>query len=356
MLINAERLTEFITEIFQVVGCSQAESLRIGINLVDASLTGHDSHGVIRTPRYVNWLKSGNFVADQSVETVLDSGPMLILDGNFGMGQTVGPIAVERGIVRVREQGVTVVALRHAGHLGRIGAWAEMATDAGLVSLHFVNVSGSSIVAPFGGVDRRLPTNPVAIGIPRPGLPPIIHDFATSIVAEGKCLVASKGGKPLPPGSLIGPDGQLSNDPALFYGNVDPTVSTEERTGGGALRAFGEHKGSGLSLCCELLAGALTRSGCTGPDRDRLYNGMLSIYLDTTRFDTDNGFAAEVNDYLEYFTSSLPDRPDGEVLLPGEPERRTRADREKNGVPISDDAWAAIVATGKTLGITPPAA
>src|SRR5690606_25638450 len=134
--------------------------------------TGHDSHGVIRVPRYLAWLEAENLYADRELSVVSDSGSLLIVDGNFGFGQTVGPLAVEMGIDRAADLGVSVVALRHAGHLGRIGAFAETAAAEGQVSMHFVNVAGSVIVAPFGGFDRRMSTAPVAIGVPRLGAPP----------------------------------------------------------------------------------------------------------------------------------------------------------------------------------------
>ena len=212
MLIQADILSGFVRDIFLAAGCSDGESRRIADNLVDANLTGHDSHGVVRTARYLTWLKEGKLLPDRDISVVSDSGSLLILDGNFGYGQTVGPLAVQRGIDRAADLGVSIVALRHAGHLGRIGAFAEMAAEAGQVSVHFVNVAGSILVAPFGGTERRMSTAPVAIGVPVPGGQPVILDFATSLVAEGKILVAALGGKPLPGDALIGPDGSGRRD------------------------------------------------------------------------------------------------------------------------------------------------
>ena len=354
VLIPASDLSEYISSIFVRAGCSAAESGRIADNLVDANLSGHDSHGVIRTPRYMQWLSEGKLLAGRDTTEVSDSGAMLVLDGNFGFGQTVGRAAVEQGIERCRRDGIAVVALRHAGHLGRIGAWAEMAVEAGLVSMHFVNVAGSILVAPFGGIDRRMSTNPVAIGIPVAGGAPIILDFATSAVAEGKALIASKGGKPLPEGVLIGPDGEPGNDPWLLYGDTDPGRTPELRKGPGALRTMGEHKGSGLALVCELLAGALTGSGCTGPDLPRVYNGMLSIYMSPDRFGTEAFFQDEARRYLEFFRQSRVMPGVDQVLTPGEPERRARQEREAEGIPLAEDAWQAIAETATSVGINPP--
>jgi uncharacterized oxidoreductase len=354
MIIQAETLCDFIRDIFAAAGCSDAESGRIAANLVDANLTGHDSHGVIRTPRYLVWLREGKLLPDQDITVVSESDALLILDGNFGYGQTVGPLAVQRGIDKAAEHGVSIVALRHAGHLGRIGAFAETAVEAGQVSIHFVNVAGSVLVAPFGGTERRMSTAPVAIGVPSQDGPPLILDFATSLVAEGKVLISAKGGKPLPPDALIGPDGQRSGDPELLYGDADPAVTPDKRLGPGAITTMGEHKGSGLALMCELLAGALTGSGATGPDYSRVYNGMLSIYMSVERFDTDGQFAHEIKRYIDYFKSSKPAQAGGEVLVPGEPELRARDERLAQGIPLADDAWAAIVAAGEQHGVSPP--
>lgn len=354
MLIQADILSGFVHDIFLAAGCSKGESRRIADNLVDANLTGHDSHGVVRTARYLTWLKEGKLLPDQDISVVSDSGSLLILDGNFGYGQTVGPLAVQRGIDRASELGVSIVALRHAGHLGRIGAFAEMAAAAGQVSVHFVNVAGSILVAPFGGTDRRMSTAPVAIGVPVPDGQPVILDFATSLVAEGKILVAALGGKPLPGDALIGPDGGVSGDPGLLYGDVDPAVNPGDRRGPGAIRTMGEHKGSGLAFMCELLAGALTGSKCTGPDYPRVWNGMLSIYMSAERFDTEDIYASEIKRYIDYVKSANPAEKGGEVLVPGEPEQRTRADRLVNGVPLADDAWRSIVQAGAEHGVSAP--
>ena len=152
----------------------------------------------------------GSVVPDQTVELVVDTPSLAVVDGKFGYGQTVAPQAVKIGIEKCKAAGLSAVALRNAGHIGRVGDWAEMAAAEGLVSVHFVNAAGSVLVAPYGGVERRLSTAPYCVGIPRQGQRPIVLDFATSIVAEGKVLVASRGGKKLPKGALIDLEGTLS--------------------------------------------------------------------------------------------------------------------------------------------------
>lgn len=350
--IDAGRLSALVSATFRAAGCDDAEAERIARYLVRANLTGHDSHGVIRVPRYLDWMADGWLRPGQNVTVVTDNAVMAVLDGNHGFGQTIGPQAVRIGIDKAAAQGASVIALRHSGHLGRIGEWAEMAVDAGLVSIHLVNVAGSLLVAPFGGAERRMATNPVAIGVPLPDRPPIVLDFATSMVAEGKALVAYDGGKPLPPNSLIDNDGNMTGDPAVFYGPRQPGKRADPRSGKGAIRAMGEHKGSGLSFLIELLAGAFTGSGCAGPGPRTVANGMLSIYLTPEAFDTEGGFADEVKRYIDFVKSAKPAEPDGEVLVPGEPERRARAARERDGVPLADETWRSIVAAARQAGVS----
>jgi uncharacterized oxidoreductase len=151
VLVAAPRLEAIVAAIFEAAGCDGAEASRISRHLLGANLAGHDSHGVARVPRYVEWLEAGFVLKGQSVETVTDGGCFALLDGGFGFGQTVAPQAVELGIARAQQHGIAVVGLRNAGHIGRVGDYAETAIRAGLISVHFVNVAGSVLVAPFGG-------------------------------------------------------------------------------------------------------------------------------------------------------------------------------------------------------------
>ncbi|PPQ34498.1 malate/lactate/ureidoglycolate dehydrogenase [Rhodopila globiformis] len=356
--IPVETLRSFTADIFAAAGCDRPEAEQIAHYLLSANLTGHDSHGVIRTPRYILWLQEGKVRAGQTLTVVHETATQATLDGNYGFGQTIGPLAVDVGIAKAQQAGMAAIGLRNAGHVGRIGDWAERAAAAGLISIHFVNVQAGELVAPFGGVDRRFSTNPICIGVPT-DKGPIILDFATSLVAEGKVLVASNGGKPVPPGALIEPSGKLSSDPRTLYGPIDGTRVRDSANGEGALRTFGEHKGSGLAFMCELLAGCLTGGGTSGPipggKRGRIANGMLSIYLSPGSFGTAR-FSDAVHDYARYVKASRPAESGVEVLIPGEPEIRKRQERLRNGIPLQAETWAAICDTARSLGLSPPAA
>jgi len=351
MLIKADALERLVAAIFGAEGCSASESDAIARHLVSSNLAGHDSHGVIRVPRYVTTLREGRVIKDQKITIVSENDAMAVIDGGFGFGQSIGEQAVAFGLEKARKNGCAIVALRNSAHVGRVGGWAEIAAEAGFVSIHFVNVAGSMLVAPFGGVDRRMSTAPFCVGVPVLGEPPIILDFATSLVAEGKVLVASNGGKPLPPGALIDPDGTLSTDPQTLYGPIEGPGPRNYRRGKGSIRAMGEHKGSGLAFMCEILAGALTGGGCAGPGERQIANGMLSIYLSPERFHSDDYFAEETRRYVAFFKSSRPASPKGEVLTPGEPERRYRAKRLKEGIPLEAETWDAIRETALAAGI-----
>ena len=356
-LVPAEALRQFVAALFRAAGCQAEEAARIGHHLVSANLTGHDSHGVIRVPRYVQWLNEGRVRAGQSLTVVTESPTHAVVDGNQGFGQTIGPLAVDLGINKARAAGLAVIGLRNTGHIGRIGDWGERAADAGLVSIHMVNVGLGEIVAPYGGVDRRFGTNPLCIGVPQTDGPHLLLDFATSEVAEGKVLVASNGGKPVPHGALITPEGELSSDPTVLYGPIEGTHLRDPGNGKGALRAFGDHKGSGIAFMCEILAGVFTGSPTAGPvpggKRGGIVNGMLSIYLDPGHFGA-AGFARTARDYAEYVKSSRPASSGGSVLVPGDKENQTRESRLQDGIPIQITTWAALLDTAGMLKVAPP--
>ena len=350
VLVGVAVLRDFVSTILSAAGCSPGESELVARLLVEANLAGHDSHGVIRVPRYLQMLRDHLIFADRKVQLRVDAPAFAVVDGDFGFGQTVAKQATEIGIKKCRETGLSAIALRNSGHIGRVADWALMAADAGLVSMHFVNAVGSVLVAPFGSSERRFSTAPYCVGVPVEDAPPLVLDFATSIVAEGKVLVASQGGKPLRADALIGPDGKSGNDPHLLYGDYEPAGLRNPRLGEGAIRAFGEHKGSGLAMMCEILGGALTGNGCTDPGR-RFSNGMFSFYVDPARLDPDNMFPDEVKRCVAYVKQARPLASGGETMVPGEPEARSRDKRLVEGIALATNTWKAIVDAARSAGV-----
>ena len=352
VFLSADGMTAMIRRIFSTAGADNQEAEAIATNLVGANLAGHDSHGVVRVPRYLSWVKAGTLNFGQSMEVVLDNDTFALTDGNNGFGQMIGREAVELGLQKAEKHGVAVIGLRRSGHLGRIGHWAEIACARGFVSIHFVNVAQSMLVAPFGAAERRISTAPVTIGIVNPDGDDFLLDFATSQVAEGKVLVAARGGKPPPEGALIDGNGKPSTNPLSLYGALKPGQVPDPRNGPGAMLTMGDHKGSGLALACELLAGALTGSGTTGPGR-ATHNGMLSIYLKPEVLDDGHGFGKSVEGYIQFVRAARPADPSQPVMIPGDPERSARKARQKLGLPLSRGAWESILDAGAEWGLDP---
>ena len=349
--LSAPALTEIGARIFAAAGGSREEALEIATNLVGANLAGHDSHGVFRIPRYLDWLRRGHLHFGRRISVLSENAVMASLDGNHGFGQVLGRQAVEFGLAKAQANGLALVALRHGGHLGRIGAWAELAAEAGYVSIHFVNVANSNLVAPYGGRERRMSTAPVAIGIPNGADDHFILDFSTARSAEGKILVAYKSGKPVPEGYLIDGDGKFSTDPLALYGKIPEGEAPNPRGGPGALVAMGDHKGSGLALACELLAGVVTGSG-TASNGPHPWNGMLSIYIDPQKLDRKQDFPQLVSGYIDFVRSCKPQPGVERVMVPGDPERRSRKERLANGIPLAADGWNDILRSAEALGVT----
>jgi uncharacterized oxidoreductase len=296
-------------------------------------------------PRYVEALLEGGLHPNRKAQVKLDAASLLALDGQAGYGQSIGRQATELAIERAKQHGVSITALGNSHHLGRIGHWAEMAVAQGLISMHFVNVRSYARVAPFGGADRRFGTNPVCIAIPLPGEPPFVLDMATSAVAQGKLRVAHNKRAKVPHGWLIDDQGNPTDDPK--WGVVAPL---------GAMLCFGEHKGYGLSVACDLLGGALTAGGVDSYEnktKRRVLNGMLSIVIDPGKLGTAAVFEKEAREYLAWLRSSRPAPGFDRVRIAGEPEREYRAQREREGIPVDDETWKEIRDAAAKLKLAP---
>ena len=343
-LIALPQLQAAMRYLVRGFGSSEAEVNAVADNLVEANLTGHDSHGVGMLPRYADAFLEGNLQPNASVTLTMDGGALLRLDGQAGFGQVIGQQAMALAAQRAKLHGSCIVALGNAHHLGRIGAWAEQAAAAGLVSLHLVNVVSRNIVAPHGGADARFGTNPFCAGVPLPGRPPVILDFATSVIAQGKTRVAHNKGELLAPGQMLDDQGRPSTDPR--YGVIPPF---------GALLTFGSHKGYGLALMCELLGGALA-AGMTqrSPDtsKKRILNGMFSVLLDPDALGQRAAFESEALAFLDWVQASPAREGFGPVQVAGDAERASRAQRSAQGVPIDSTTWQEIVDTAGKLKLS----
>jgi hydroxycarboxylate dehydrogenase B len=332
--------------ILTAAGSSTEEARTVAANLVLANLSGHDSHGVGMVPRYVDAVLEGGLVPNASAQVTLDGGSLLTVDGQRGYGQVVGEQAMAMGMARASQLGSCILALAHAHHLGRIGHFAEMAVSQGLVSIHFVNVLSRPVVAPWGGSDGRYGTNPCCIGVPLKGRDPFVLDFATSRVAQGKMRVAHNEGRQVEPGYLIDEHGRPTTDPGVV-------VMPQANGLFGALMPFGEYKGYGMALACELLGGALTGSGTwhrPAGTAKTVINGMLTILIDPQKLGTAASFEHEALAFIEWLKQSPPAPGSDGVRIAGEPEREARVQRERDGIAIDDTTWAEIVGAAAKVG------
>ena len=349
-LFTAQDLRTRCASILQAAGSSAEEARLVAANLVLANLSGHDSHGVGMIPRYVDAVLEGGLTPNASAKVLLDMGTMLTLDGQRGYGQVIGEQAMNLGIERAKQHGSCIMALGNSHHLGRIGHWAEMAVAENLVSIHFVNVLSRPVVAPWGGGDGRFGTNPCCIGVPLKGREPFVLDFATSRVAQGKMRVAHNEGRQVEPGYLIDEQGRPTTDPGVV-------VVPQSNGLFGALMTFGEHKGYGMAVACELLGGALTGSGTWHRPADTaraVVNGMLTILIDPQKLGTRASFEEEALAFADWLKQG-PAAPGSDgVRIAGEPERETRMQRVRDGIAIDDTTWAEIAAAGKKVGLKEP--
>jgi uncharacterized oxidoreductase len=339
-----QKLKSATEALFVAMGASQRSAALIADHLIAANLTGHDSHGIGMIPGYDKGIARGDLRLTQELRVALDTPTLVICDGNQGPGQVMAHDAMAIGIARAKTNGSCIIGLRDSYHIGRIGHWAEQCAAAGLVSVHFVNVVSFPVVVPFGGRQPRLATNPFAAGFPRgDGGPPVIADFATSALALGKVRVAYNKGVPVPENVIVDAAGEPTTDPSVMF--TEPM---------GSLLAFGGHKGSALSLTCELLGAALF--GGTVQDspevRSVILNSMFSVLVDPAVL----GLAADYAERQAAAAGWFGSEPG--VKLPGDVERETRAARMADGIPLDDTTMDQIrqIATDRgvdTAGFTP---
>ena len=346
-LLKADVLCEVASRIFCAVGAPEPAAERVARSLVDANLAGHDSHGVIRIPSYVRAVRAGEVIPDASPELLRETAVSAMVDGGWGFGQVTVDRATRLAIDKARTHGIAVVAAVRCTHIGRLGEYAEMAAAEGMVL--FIAAGGlvgkRGHVAPFGGRTGVLGTNPLAFGFPGgQEVPFLLADFATSAVAAGKIQVARAKREPLPPGTILDSEGH-------------PTTNPEDYAAGGTLLPFGGHKGYALGVVVELLGRVLTGSGSFAEEGrgGDVYgrSGTLLVALDAGLFRDRAEYVRDVDATLRQIKAVPPAPGVDEVLVPGEPERRARAERERTGISVEEPTLNAIRDVAASLGLQP---
>jgi uncharacterized oxidoreductase len=346
MIIDAVRLTDLLVAILEHAGAEPERARVCAEHLVAANLKGHDSHGVGMAPAYVTWIMAGKLFPNARPKVIQDRGAVMVVDGQFGLGQPVARETIDMAIERAKQIGIACVALRNACHIGRIGTYGEQCADAGLISMHHVNVvGGPPTVAPFGGREARMLTNPYCCAVPRKGGEHIVLDFATSAVAMGKLRVAYLNGEAAPAGVLVDAEGRPTTDLSTFY-------RAEARS---RLLPFGLHKGGGMQIVCEILGGALagqwTMQPASIPTYGAAINNMLSVVIDPDAFGGREAYEAEAEAMLDYIRATAPAEGVDHVRLPGDPERESLAKRSAEGIPVDDGTWGQIREAARSVGL-----
>lgn len=341
--IQADNLTDFIARILAAAGARADYADIVAAHLVDANLAGHDSHGVIRTPHYVRSIDKGDLKPIAEPEIVEETASMAQICGNWTFGQVIAKQATELAIDKARAQGVGLVSMYHEGHTGRIGTYAEMGAEAGMASMIWDGCIGGprSVVVPLNGTGRKIGANPIAMGFPSATRGTVLLDFATSISAAGKVMVAVDKGEQLPGDWIVDADWQPTSD---------PTKLKE----GGALRPMGlpyvGHKGYALAMMVGLFSMmASLRSENQPPLEDRW--GTVILMIDIGRFGPVDVFQKQVDTVIDFVKT---DPLEGEVLYPGEVEARNRRERLAQGIDLPAATWSEISACAQGLGVSVP--
>ena len=335
---TAEELTEICRNVFQKLNIPAAEAEIVTCSMVDANRVGHDSHGIIHLPKYVRELEAGLIQPRAPTETLHESASIAVLDGHWGFGPVIATRAVEMAIEKAKQTDVSSVAVSRCNEVGRLGGYACLAADAEMIALLMANDhGGGTCVAPHGGVEGRLSTNPLACAVPIEGQDPIVLDMSTSVVASGKIRVKQHQNEALPHGWLINAEGEPTTNADDFYG-VPPA----------ALLPFGGtvsvHKGFGLSVIVDILSGALTGAGCSQGEEARVGNGLFVLVINVASFRGFSGFSAEIERFISYIKSAKCAAGVDAIRMPGERGWAEQRKREQEGIPIDAETWEQIQA------------
>ncbi len=345
--IQPAALREVGYQLFEASGCTVEDAHAVVDHLVESNLFGHDSHGAIRYYEYTRAIREGRFQPRAKPTIVRDYPSTAVVDAGGALGQVGATLAMNLAIEKARQHGLATVTLRNTSHVGRAGAYPLMAARQGnLIALAFVNAGNLGYqIAPFGGLEGRLSTNPIAFSAPRPDTDPILVDMTTSVVAEGKVRVAINQGKHVPEGWLIDAEGNPTTDPNDF--RAEPP---------GAILPMGgvvAHKGYALGLVVELLGGTLSGEGCADGSRTMRSNGVLFTVYNIEHFTELSTYYEEVEALLRHVKSSRLAPGFDEILAPGEPEFRSAQRKEGDGIEIDGTTWEHICQEGRLLGLDP---
>lgn len=340
MTLSAEDLQRVCVELLCAVGTPRDLASVVAAGLRDANLTGHDSHGLVRLPAYLQDARAGRIEPTARAELVRRRGATACVSARRGWGQPAARLAAQTATEIAGELGVGAVVLQDSPHVGRMADYVELIAANGHLGMTVTNARAN--VAPFGGRDRRLGTNPIAFAIPRPERrPPIVVDVATSVRAEGKVRVARAAGRKVPPGTLIDRDGRPSDEPEDYY------------AGGSLLPAEG-HKGYGLAVAIEALGGILSGMGPAMIPDYGAGNGVFVLALEIEAFISVERYMHQVEEMARALESAPTAPGVDQVLLPGEPELRTAVHRRRDGVPIAEATWREVRDLADELGVALP--
>jgi len=336
-VFTAESLRDIASDLLVAAGTSLENARLIGDSLIDANLAGHDSHGILRLPRYLQAAMNGRVNPAVEPAIVSKKAATAVIDAGYGWGQTAMWLATNTAIDLAKEFGIAAAAVQRCFHIGRVAPYVEAVANEGMIGIAMANAGPA--VAPYGSRQRIFGTNPIAWAAPRAdGKPPVCLDVATSTLAEGKLQVALSKGEAIAPGILLNSEGALSVDPNDLYS-------------GGALLAFGAHKGSGLSMLAQLVGRGLAGLEPSYVDGPRGVNGPFIIAINIASFAPLAQFLAATEDQCRVIKESAPASGFDEVLLPGEPELANRRVREVEGILVPDMIWENLVAVAAELGV-----
>jgi LDH2 family malate/lactate/ureidoglycolate dehydrogenase len=334
--LSAADLHRLTAAIFRATGAPDDLATQVADVLVDNHLAGHDSHGILRIPEYVDNVRAGEIVPTARPAVLEETPSTALVSGNWAFGQVTALFAADLAIEKALHERVAIVSVVQAGHTGRLAAFTERAARRDVAMFMAIGTVGRPITAPYGGAAAALGTNPVSFSLPNPDGPPVTLDFATSAIAAGKIRVARAKHEPLPPGAILDRDGRPTTDSEAFFD-------------GGFLLPFGAHKGYALAVIAELLSGPLAGADAYPGVTNR--SGIFMFALDATAF-------RPLADYRRALAATLgrikgvPPAPGfDEVLVPGEPEARMRERRRREGIPIPHATWEAVRAVAAELGV-----